>query len=140
MGDSAVILVREAVMSPRTMWVVAAAMLPLVFCRFRYPGFDRQNFCGPAIWVAFGIIQLLNPGTDAGNWSGWRKRTFGYALLALGLLFVASTLAFGVTEANKVAINLLSIVASILLFQTARSSKTLTRPQKMANDQNGCLK
>ena len=140
MVDRAVILVTEAVMFPATRWVVAAAMLLLVFCGFRYPGFDRQNFGGPAIWVAFGIVDLLNSGTDAGNWSGWRKRTFGYALLALGLFCVTSTLAVGVTEANEVAINLLSIVASILLFQTIRSSRRLTRLQRIANDQNGCIK
>ncbi len=123
----------------RRMWVVAAAMLVLVACRFRYPGFDRQNFCGPAIWVAFGTAELLDPGTDARNWSGWRKRTSGYALLALRLVFIASTLAFGVTEANKVAINLLSIGASVLLFLTVRSTKRLGLQRKI-NEQNGCLK
>ncbi len=123
----------------RTMWVVAAVMLLLLFCRFRYPGFDRQNFAGPASWVAFCVNELLDTRTDSRNWSGWLKRIFGYALLALGLFLVASTLAFGVTEANKVAINLLSIVASILLFQTLRSSRVHTEPQQIATYQNGCI-
>ena len=118
---------------------VFAAMLVLAICSFRYPGFDPKNYGGPASWVAYCVVQLLDPATDKQDRSRWLKHTSGYVVAALGLVSAAATWALGVTAADKIEINLLSIAASTLVFLTARRGKAAVT-QPIGNDGKGFAK